>query len=535
MTCRERHRLTPGAIESVVQNTRMPFRFVYADVCSPEWVRAKIAEHAKAWRLEVLRFDEPLWPTQVRRRIVSQIGSKYAVFIDNDVIVSPNWLENLVACAEKTGAGIVGPLYLWGESGLADRIHMAGGELKEERQPAGIVLREEHRYFNMKVDELELRRQECDFVEFHCMLMRREVFRAPDIFDERIVCVHEHIHASLVARAMGYKTYCDPTARVTYLVVAPYSLADLPVFRRRWSFEACESSIQSFARRWGVIDDERSFGVRQYIARHRCDVDPVRSSLQSGSISRTPMQASDLRQSLSGLIELAESRGYTADDIAQIRKAHWSALLLSSGGYRPCGRPFIDHLVGTASALVHYGCETRLVLAGLLHAAYSHAPHVPGGSLETVETIERWLGGRDSPIERAVRSYTVRMGRWQELSSLDNWQDIATMSDIDTAMLAMANGADMYLSGEVRATGRTDVDDCAVLPKAREICEIVGVPGLAEIHTLHQVRADQFAPNENRPVASFRVEGKKVVSMVNPAFFEVQQTALQTQSSVENL
>jgi hypothetical protein len=91
----------------------------------------------------------------------------------------------------------------------------------------------------------------------------------------------------------------------------------------------------------------------------------------------------------------------------------------------------------------------------------------------------------------------------------------------------------MHLSGEVRTTGRMDGDDCAVLSKAREICEIVGVPGLAEIHATHQVRTDKVASNQNRPVASFRIEGKKVVSMVNPAFFEVQQTALQTQSSVE--
>jgi hypothetical protein len=68
-------------------------------------------------------------------------------------------------------------------------------------------------------------------------------------------------------------------------------------------------------------------------------------------------------------------------DIINIKSAHWTALLLSSGGYRPCGRPFINHLIGTASVLVHFGFEARLIVAALLHAAYTHAPKMRGGAL----------------------------------------------------------------------------------------------------------------------------------------------------------
>jgi hypothetical protein len=56
-----------------------------------------------------------------------------------------------------------------------------------------------------------------------------------------------------------------------------------------------------------------------------------------------------------------------------------------------------------------------------------------------------------SGLERAVRAYTVRSKRWQQLSELSNWQDAATMPDIDTAILALANaieqcGRDIMLS-----------------------------------------------------------------------------------------
>ena len=537
ITCRERHALTEGMIETIVRSIRMPVRLLYLDVGTPEWLRARIDARAAEWRLEVVRIDEPLWPSQARRRVAGSIDTKYAVFMDNDVHVLPGWLERIVACAEETGAGIVGPLYLWGKDEHADRIHMGGGELRSMPEEGGIVLNERHRHFDKKLDEIELKREQCDFVEFHCMLMRREVYTAPDVFNETIVCVHEHIHAALVCRELGYGIYTEPSARVVYLAFAPYALSDLELFRWRWSLEAGDSSLKAFAKRWGVIDDARSFGVRSYLVRHRQQVDPIRPSLQDAVRSKAPMEEGDLKQTITALLELARSRGYTADDLAHIKKAHWSALVLSSGGYRPCGRPFINHLIGTASVLVHYGFETRLVVGGLLHAAYTHAPRMRGGAQETVDTVARWLGGADTPTERTVRGYTVRSSRWTQLSAVDNWQDMATTDDIDAAIIAMANLVDMHLSGEIRVTGRADDDDIAALSKADEICAVVGVPGLAA--SLHRdedgARVEVFA-DDKRPKGSFRLEGAKMVPMVNRAFFEAQRSiAAKTQPAVEKL
>ena len=537
ITCRERHGLTEGVIAAIVRSIRMPARLLYLDVCTPEWLRARIAARAAEWGLEVIRFDEPLWPSQARRRIAGLIDTKYAVFMDNDVHVLPGWLERVVECAEETGAGIVGPLYLWGENEHADRIHMGGGELRSMPEEGGIVLNERHRHFSKKLDEVELKREQCDFVEFHCMLMRREIYTAPDVFNESIVCVHEHIHAALICRQLGYGVYMEPSARVVYLAFAPYALSDLELFRWRWSLEAGDSSLRAFAKRWGVIDDARSFGVRTYLVRHRQQVDPIRPSLQDANRAKEPMRERDLKQTIAGLLELAHARGYAADDLAHIKKAHWSALVLSSGGYRPCGRPFINHLIGTASVLVHFGFETRLVVGGLLHAAYTHAPRMRGGAQETVDTVARWLGGADAPTERMVRNYTARSSRWRQFSNLDNWQDLATIEDVDTAFIAFASLLDMRLSGEIRTTGRTDDDELAPLTRADAICAVVGVPGLAASLRTEDTgfRTDVFA-DDKRPKGSFRLEGSKMVPMVNRAFFDVERSiAAKAQPVVESV
>jgi hypothetical protein len=177
--------------------------------------------------------------------------------------------------------------------------------------------------------------------------------------------------------------------------------------------------------------------------------------------------------------------------------------------------------------LVHFGFEVRLVQAALLHAAYTHAPHFDGGARKTVEAVAGKLGGLGSNLERAVRAYTVRSTRWRLLSELPNWQDVATMSDLDTAILAMANDTDMNLSGEVRATGRADVGDSAALSKARDICQILGVPGLAG-GASPQPSGGEAAriPRKVRLRGSVRVEGTKFVSMLNPPFFQIQNSNL---------
>ena len=246
------------------------------------------------------------------------------------------------------------------------------------------------------------------------------------------------------------------------------------------------------------------------------------------------MQETDLRQTFTGLMELALLKGYDVRDLERIEASYWRALSLSNGGYRPCGRPFINHLVGTASVLVHYGFEVRLVQAALMHAAYTHAPHFDGGAEKTVEVVAAKLGGLGNGLERAVRAYTVRSTRWQQLLELPNWQEIATMSDIDTAILTIANDTDMNLSGEVRTTGRTDVGDNAALSKANDICQILGVPGMAGGASPQSNNGGVVHfPRQIRPGGSVRLEGGKLVSMFNRSFFQVQNSNAVTASRWE--
>lgn len=521
MAFRERWSLTPMALEAIVARTPPPFRLWFLDTGMPKPLMAWMRAFAQRHPLEILPMPANLWPNQARGLAAPRIDTPYAVFIDNDVVVQPGWLEALVACADETGAGIVGPLYLWGEDEGSDLIHMAGGELSVRREGERFVLGERHRLINRRLADLPAppRRERCGFAEYHCMLMRRELVRAPGTFDPGIVSVHEHIHASLMARQQGLETWTEPAARVMYLARTPWRIGEVPYLRHRWSRAAAESSLQRFAARWNVIDDERSFApVRDFVRRHVDAVDPVRLDLQDPERARAPMVRRDLEQTPAGLAALAQARGYAPEEIALMLRACWRAMRLFDGGYRPCGRPFLNHAVGTASVLVHYGFSLRMVLAGLLHAAYTHgrAPDGPGGDRGVLRArIDALLGGESAPLTRTVHAYTLRHLRYPEiLRQRDTPGSIGTQ-DAELLLLEAANDIDMHLSLEVAATGRTDTPDGPLLKTIAQVCAVVGVPGMGA--TLAAVRREQAtAPRVAfyQGAGSFRIEGDRAGSML---------------------
>ena len=61
---------------------------------------------------------------------------------------------------------------------------------------------------------------------------------------------------------------------------------------------------------------------------------------------------------------------YSHADLIRVRDGYELATLLFAGHLRGSGKPFLAHLVGTASILAAIGAPQPTVAAGLLHAAY---------------------------------------------------------------------------------------------------------------------------------------------------------------------
>lgn len=273
---RERYSATRESLESIYTYTSSQFDLVYVDGGSPPDVRRYLEEAARSRAFRLIRTDHVLTPNEARNLAVAEARGDYVVFIDNDVIVSPGWLSALVDCADETGAWVVGPLYLIGQPGT-DIVHMAGGEAWFDRDNGRRIFREKHRHANQRLRAVKstLRREPCDMVEFHCMLVRRSVFERLGPLDEGLMSANEHVDICLLVREAGGAVYFEPKSVVTYVPSSPLTAADRSFHLLRWSPEWNQRSLARFAEKWNVSLDEGSFkGQKSWLRRHRRDAYP---------------------------------------------------------------------------------------------------------------------------------------------------------------------------------------------------------------------------------------------------------------------
>jgi (p)ppGpp synthase/HD superfamily hydrolase len=126
-------------------------------------------------------------------------------------------------------------------------------------------------------------------------------------------------------------------------------------------------------------------------------------------------------QTNGGLYGQMHDAGASSDDIRAVQTAYAAALPLFFGLYRGSGRPFICHLVGTASALAQIGAGRDMIVAGLFHALFESALF-PDGRTAAVKT------NRDAVAKLLGRDV------FDLVQSFETWP----WNDDAIAMLAMA-------------------------------------------------------------------------------------------------
>jgi len=266
---RERFSHTRRALEALYANTPLRFQLIYVDGGSPAPVKRYLEIQARERRFRLLRTEHYLSPNQARNIGLNEANSKYVVFIDNDAEVAPGWLDALVRCAEETNASVVGPLYCIGQQ-LHEIVHMAGGEMRVEEAQGQRRLHEKHRLCNERVRDVrpKLRREPCDLIEFHCVLVRSQMLRELGGLDEGLLCSREHMDLCLAVHKAGGTVWFEPDAVVTYVPGPPFAQTDIPFYLLRWSDAWMESTIRHFCEKWNF--DVTNVGtVSRWLRPHR--------------------------------------------------------------------------------------------------------------------------------------------------------------------------------------------------------------------------------------------------------------------------
>jgi hypothetical protein len=249
---RERFSHTEKTIRSVLENTQISYDLIFVDGKTPEPIRTRVLKVLEPANPTIIRSDSYLSPNEARNLAATAAKTEFVVFLDNDTLVGPRWLEELIACADETGAAQVGPLQFIGNF-QRQTIHIAGGFLHEVNENGRIVLYDEQRLFETKLKAIRepLRRLHCDYIEFHCMLLKRDVLENIGGLDEHMRSVHEHIDLALELRRTNQKIFFEPKALATYIPPQEIPWFDLPYFEIRWCEEWAVPSVDHFRQKWG--------------------------------------------------------------------------------------------------------------------------------------------------------------------------------------------------------------------------------------------------------------------------------------------
>lgn len=253
VTPRERFSYAKRSLANLYEQTTSPFKLVYVSAGTPRPLRHHLEGEAQRRGFQLIQTEHYLSPNTARNLGLREVHTKYVVFLDNDALVTPGWLDALVQCAEETDAWIVGPLYLIGEP-ERQIIHMAGGTVRLEQSQGKRILYDEPYLFDMPLAELStpLQRQSCGYTEFHCMLVRTDVFARVGPLDEELRNHHEHIDICLAVHNAGGSVFIEPQAVTSYVPPPPCEWWDLPYFMLRWSETWNQATVHHFNKKWGV-------------------------------------------------------------------------------------------------------------------------------------------------------------------------------------------------------------------------------------------------------------------------------------------
>lgn len=268
---RERFSCSVDSLVDIVRNTSSAYRLIYIDANSPPAIASELAAICNRHNFTYVRIDRYLVPNEARNIALAQIDTPFVVFLDNDVFVTPGWLGAMLDCARDTGAWAVSPVILEGGAAL-QVIHMAGGDLIEYEAAGSNRLRQRHRFQLQTLPSVrhQLSREAVSLFEFHCVMLRTDVFEQRRFLDEAFASHGEHLDLAREIRRAGGTIYFEPAAVIRYDNARRFEDYDRAYFELRWSHEWTDASLEHARCKWNLAAQDSALqSMASWTEKHR--------------------------------------------------------------------------------------------------------------------------------------------------------------------------------------------------------------------------------------------------------------------------
>ncbi len=211
-------------------------------------------------------------------------------------------------------------------------------------------------------------------------------------------------------------------------------------------------------------------------------------------------------------------------DLISIKKAYNVSQQLFPNAYRPSQKPFICHLVGTASVLAHWQERPAMVTAGLLHSAYLYGKF--GDKTSGATSARRQYLGETvgTPVEKLVYLYTSEKSNDPLISEnrdylvlsladlYDELLDLGTVYAPAKTPKELEGGADHAVKAIIEAASRTINDEAgAQFQLAIQNAQQASVPEYLTTADAGSIRIKegipQFRKRRNRSILGRLLKG----------------------------
>jgi hypothetical protein len=169
--------------------------------------------------------------------------------------------------------------------------------------------------------------------------------------------------------------------------------------------------------------------------------------------------------------------GWAPDEVEAVAAGYRLAAQVLAGWYRPSGKPFVDHFVGTASVAAAAGARPAVVRAALLHNAYGGVL-ASDGSPKRRQQVRAAIGPEAEHLVWAFSNFA-----WDDAAVLDLLARVDDLTPLehDLVVLRLANEVDDHLDLGLLHSRQDRLDDDRIIELADAIDDAVLADALRRV------------------------------------------------------